>query len=296
METARNLNKCTAIYKHMTHHMCLRIRTHCSCACTTVWESAILHWPSLPCVYAHLPPTLPLYGKQITAFNLAVCTARVCYFLWTIPSPSTNPIAYFLPVAKYIKKESWEGPVILRNCLLYRFWFFTTLKVSNNNYAGAWPIIAHKLMALRPRFQSRDSSWPSVHMKTRWAQGPKGWSYIVWKSTSEVENAQCDSAVQTHDTCSTIMQCIRCTRNFTTATSQPDWHFCTVPLAHGWRLHYANDAGSYNGMQSIEHCTGCRTKLYAVRACCTVYNTHAERSCEAMAEWVTFEADFMERR
>ena len=38
---------------------------------------------------------------------------------------------------------------------------------------------------------------------------------------------------------------------------------------HGWRLRSANDAGSYNGMQSIEHCTGCCTKLYAVKACCT---------------------------
>ena len=44
-------------------------------------------------------------------------------------------------------------------------------------------------------------------------------------------------------------------------------------------------------MQSIEHCTGDSTKLYAVRACCTVCNVHAERSCEAMAEWVMFEAD-----
>ena len=34
-----------------------------------------------------------------------------------------------------------------------------------------------------------------------------------------------------------------------------------------------------------------RTKLYAVRACCTVYNTHAERFCEAMTEWIMFEAD-----
>ena len=44
-------------------------------------------------------------------------------------------------------------------------------------------------------------------------------------------------------------------------------------------------------MQSIEHCTGGRTKLDAVWACCTVCNTHTDRSCEAMAEWVTFEAD-----
>ena len=32
--------------------------------------------------------------------------------------------------------------------------------------------------------------------------------------------------------------------------------FCTAVLAHGWRLYYANDAGSYNGMQSIDHYTG----------------------------------------
>ena len=29
---------------------------------------------------------------------------------------------------------------------------------------------------------------------------------------------------------------------------------------------------------------------HKVRACCIVYNTHAERSCLAMAEWVMFEA------
>ena len=29
------------------------------------------------------------------------------------------------------------------------------------------------------------------------ALGPKGWSYSVWKSTSEVENAQCDGATMT---------------------------------------------------------------------------------------------------
>ena len=44
-------------------------------------------------------------------------------------------------------------------------------------------------------------------------------------------------------------------------------------------------------MQSTEHCIGYRTKLYARRACCTGYNTHAERFCSAMAEWVMFEAD-----
>ena len=29
-------------------------------------------------------------------------------------------------------------------------------------------------------------------------------------------------------------------------------------------------------MQSLEHCTGCCTKLYTVRTYCTLYNTHAE--------------------
>ena len=64
-----------------------------------------------------------------------------------------------------------------------------------------------------------------------------------------------------------------------------------VHVAHAWHLHYANDVGSHSSMQSIEHCTGCRTKLYAVRACCTVCNTHDECLCKAMAEWVMFEAD-----
>ena len=62
------------------------------------------------------------------------------------------------------------------------------------------------------------------------------------------------------------------------------------PQVHN-RTEYANVAGSHNNMQSIEHCTGCRTQLFVVRACCTVYNTHAERSCKAMAEWLMFEAD-----
>ena len=44
-------------------------------------------------------------------------------------------------------------------------------------------------------------------------------------------------------------------------------------------------------MQSIERCTVCCTKLYAVRAGRTVCNMHAERYCEAMAEWVLFEVD-----
>ena len=46
-----------------------------------------------------------------------------------------------------------------------------------------------------------------------------------------------------------------------------------------------------HSMQSIDYCTGGHTKLYAVRACCTVCNTHGEHSCEAMAEWEMFEAD-----
>ena len=78
------------------------------------------------------------------------------------------------------------------------------------------------------------------------------------------------------------------------ASSQPYWHFCTLAPAHGCiriTLWHANDSGSHNSMQSIEHCTGCSTKLYAVRECCTVCNTHAERSCSAMAEWMMFKVD-----
>ena len=47
----------------------------------------------------------------------------------------------------------------------------------------------------------------------------------------------------------------------------------------------------HHGMQSTEHCTGGRTKLYVLTTCCTVRNTHAERFREAMAEEVIFEAD-----
>ena len=79
------------------------------------------------------------------------------------------------------------------------------------------------------------------------------------------------------------------------ASSQPHGHFCIVALAHGRRSHYtlwyANVAGSHNSMRSIGYFTGGRAKLYAVRACCTVCNTHAERFCKAIAEWVMFEAD-----
>ena len=38
-------------------------------------------------------------------------------------------------------------------------------------------------------------------------------------------------------------------------------------------------------MQSIEHWTGCCTRLYAERACCIACTSHAERFCGAMAEW-----------
>ena len=83
-----------------------------------------------------------------------------------------------------------------------------------------------------------------------------------------------------------VWQLFLTTHKFTTALA---FLYCGCSaLAHGWCLHYANDAGLHNSMQ---HCTGCCTKLYAVRACCTVCNTHAERSCEGMAEWVMFEAD-----
>ena len=73
-------------------------------------------------------------------------------------------------------------------------------------------------------------------------------------------------------------------------TSLQNLHTSNANLCDPASLNF-NDAGSHNSMQSIEHCTGDHTKLYAVRACCTVCNTHAERSCEVLAEWVTFEAD-----
>ena len=56
-------------------------------------------------------------------------------------------------------------------------------------------------------------------------------------------------------------------------------------------MHSENDAGSHNSMQGIELCTSCCTKVCAVTACCTVYYTHAECCCKAMAKRVIFEAD-----
>ena len=145
-------------------------------------------------------------------------------------------------------------------------------------------------------------------MKTCPVVGPKCWSYSVWKSTGEVENAQCDSAMWLYNamvahivqTVHEVWQRFLTTRNITTALT---FLYCgtSARLAFaftGIHLHtaimymqYANDAGSHNSMQSIEHCTGGHTKLHAVRACCTVCNTHGERSCQAIAEWVMFEAD-----
>ena len=50
-------------------------------------------------------------------------------------------------------------------------------------------------------------------------------------------------------------------------------------------------SAAVRGMQSIEHCAGGCTTRYAVRACCTVCNTHFECFGEAVAEWVMFKAD-----
>ena len=63
----------------------------------------------------------------------------------------------------------------------------------------------HQWLALLPALQllhwlhllhrTRQNEQLVLHpMKTCRALGPKGWPYSVWKSTSEVENAQCDSA------------------------------------------------------------------------------------------------------
>ena len=54
----------------------------------------------------------------------------------------------------------------------------------------------------------------------------------------------------------------------------------------------ANDAGSHNTIQGIELCTSCCTKVCAVRACCTVCNTHPECCCEAMKKRLMVEAEF----
>ena len=74
-------------------------------------------------------------------------------------------------------------------------------------------------------------------------------------------------------------------------------------LAYSWssaqvlamlNLHYANAQRrptTHDGISSIEHDTGGRTTLYAVRVCCRVCNMHPESYCEAMAEWVMFDTD-----
>ena len=63
------------------------------------------------------------------------------------------------------------------------------------------------------------------------------------------------------------------------------------------RLHYANVAqvrGPHNDMQSIESCFAGSTTLYTVRACCTVYNTHAEHL--AMVKWLMYGVDLLNSR
>ena len=56
-------------------------------------------------------------------------------------------------------------------------------------------------------------------------------------------------------------------------------------------MYSANDVGSYNSIQGIEVCPSCCTKVCAMKACCTVCDTHAECCCEAMAKRVMDEAD-----
>ena len=57
-------------------------------------------------------------------------------------------------------------------------------------------------------------------------------------------------------------------------TSQPHWHLCAAVLAHGWRLYYANDAGSYNTTALVaapncmhwQHAVQCQTHMLNVLA------------------------------
>ena len=81
------------------------------------------------------------------------------------------------------------------------------------------------------------------------------------------------------------------TRKFTTALTFLCCACGTSARLQGWRSHSSMQMMQGRTTACKEHCTDCRTKLYAAWACCTVCNTHTERSCEAMAECVMFEAD-----
>ena len=106
------------------------------------------------------------------------------------------------------------------------------------------------------------------------ALGPKDWSHSVWKSTSEVENAQCDSATRTipcmvhgvHE----VWQ-----RFPPPTTSQPHWHRCTAVLAHGWRLYSANDAACKAQNTALVAAPNCMHWLHAVQCAAHALNIFA---------------------
>ena len=88
-----------------------------------------------------------------------------------------------------------------------------------------------------------------------------------------------------------VWQCFPTTSKLTTVLTFLYFGFSILHfVAYSSRLHYANDAGSHNSIQSMKNCTGCCTNLYAVRACCTVCKLMLN-VYEAMAEWAMFEAD-----
>ena len=129
-------------------------------------------------------------------------------------------------------------------------------------------------------------------MKMHPALGLKGLIMEIHAShASKVENAQSECYIIVH-VVHEFWQRFPATHNLT------DMNFLLMyceysALAHSQHLHYASIAGAHNcrGMRSTERCTGCCTKLYAVRACCTVCNMQAKRFCEAMAKWVMLGAD-----
>ena len=58
------------------------------------------------------------------------------------------------------------------------------------------------------------------------------------------------------------------------ALGSTPWHWgALLGIRYPARISNAALYKTYDGMQSIEHCTTCRTKLYVVKACSSVCNT-----------------------
>ena len=115
-----------------------------------------------------------------------------------------------------------------------------------------------------------------------------------------MENAQCDSATMTVQCHVMVVDLYVVTSprrlamlpHHPQVSSQPHWHFCTVALAHGFvritsmQMLQGRTTACKAENTALVGAPNCMQRRHAVQC-----NTHAERFCSAMAEWVMFETD-----